>query len=100
MTFIRERPMGSVRQNGVWHDGEIYWPCWLRPDGKAGGMVWTTGTPARRVLTFEQGEPVFCNLYGLRIVPRRVGDKDYLLPITGDPVYFHGAALAKIGSIK
>lgn len=53
-----------------------------------------------RVLTFEQGEPVFCNLYGLRIEPRRIGDKDYQLPITGDPVYFHGAALAKIGSIK
>lgn len=100
MNFIRERPEGSVQQNGAWYEGDVYWPHWLRPDGKPGGMVWTKGKPIQRVLTFEQGEPTFSNLYGLRVAPTRVGDTSYLVSVSDEPIYFRGATLAKISLIK
>lgn len=96
MTFIRERPEGSKQQAGSWHDGNVYCPRWLRPDGSAGGMIWTKGTPEQRVLSFAQGKPAFCNMFGLRVVPRCVGDNDYLVSVSGDPIYFQGAQLKKV----
>lgn len=97
MTFISQRPAGSVQTPEAWHDRRrhYYYPQWTRPDGKKAGMVWCVEGEARRPLRFKGGNPTFRNLYG-RIIPvLDLGDGRFNVPVSESPVYFEGAELTK-----
>ena len=94
--FIRMRPAGSVNSSAAWHDAarRTFFPQWTRPDGKACGMIWSTGADEERELRFTGGEPTFYNLYGLKLPPRRLSPDVCRQTVGGSPVYFVGARLA------
>ena len=97
MTFITQRPAGSVQTPGEWHDEarQFYFPQWTRPDGKKSGMVWRVEGEARRALKFKGGRPVFRNLYGRRIPVLELEGGVFNVPVSESPVYFEGAELAQ-----
>ena len=98
MTFIQQRPVGSVQTPGAWHDGarRDYFPQWTRPNGQKAGMVWCVEGAARRPLRFKGGKPTFRNLYG-RIIPvMDLGDGVFNVPVSESPVYFEGAELEEM----
>lgn len=93
-TFIDQRPAGSVARPGAWRsaDGQVYFPQWTRPDGRAAGLVWTVGAPGVRRLSFTSDRMVFRDVAGARVRPVREG-RVYLLPLSDAPLYFVGGAL-------
>lgn len=96
MTFITQRPAGSVQTPGEWHDEarQFYFPQWTRPDGKKAGMLWSVKGEARRALKFSGGRPIFRNLYGRRIPVLELDDNVFNVPVSESPVYFEGAELS------
>ena len=95
MTFITQRPAGSVQAPGEWHDEarQFYFPQWTRPDGKKAGMLWSVKGEARRAVRFKDGRPVFRNLYGRRIPVLELEDGVFNVPVSESPVYFEGAEM-------
>ncbi len=95
--FVLARPAGSVQTPGTWHDGkrEFYFPQWTRPDGVKAGILWKTGEPERRELRFD-GDPIrFRDYTGRTVKPVRVAHGTYLIPLSGDPIYFEGGAMVE-----
>ena len=90
-TLTRFRPSGSVAVDAKWRsdDGRLIFPQWTRPDGKRGGMIWTTGVPRDVELVFEPGEVGFADMYGRRIEPTQAKGA-YRVHVSERPVYFRG----------
>ena len=82
---------------GPWHDEkrEFYFPQWTRPDGGRAGILWKTGEPERRKLRFD-GDPIrFRDYTGRTVKPVRVEPGTYLVPLSGDPIYFEGGKMVE-----
>ena len=95
--FVLARPVGSVQTPGPWHDKkrEFYFPQWTRPDGGRAGILWKTGEPERRELRFD-GDPIrFRDYTGRTMKPVRVEPGTYLVPLSGDPIYFEGGKMVE-----
>ena len=94
MTFIDVRPAGSVQKRCAWRspDGRTYCPQWMRPDGKAAGMIWTTCAPSERKFVFTSPDMAFLDVNGSRLRPARTGN-EYSLTVSGSPVYFIGGEI-------
>lgn len=92
--FILTRPAGSVQASGPWHDGkrEFFFPQWTRPDGRKSGVLWTTGAAGKRTLRFGGDNIRFRSWTGLERKPVRTAEGEYIVPISGDPVFFEGGA--------
>jgi hypothetical protein len=96
-TFIDMRPPGSVQLRRDWRSADgVWYPQWLRPDGRSAGMIWTPGRSGKRAVVFSaEGVEIF-NVLGERMrVPSR--GRSVELPVTGSPVYFVGATLERSG---
>ncbi len=110
--FVLARPVGSVQTPGPWHDEkrEFYFPQWTRPDGVKAGILWKTGAAEKRTLRFDGGKISFRDYTGRvlkpvsDLAPPREGSgyevaggskagSAYLVPLSGDPIYFEGGAL-------
>ena len=94
MTFIDARPAGSVQKPGAWRtaDGKIWFPQWMRPDGRDAGMLWTVGAPLRREIEFSSQNVEFIDAAGAKVRPPRKGSA-FSLEITDSPLYFIGGEL-------
>ncbi len=94
--FILARPAGSVQTPGPWRDakGEFFFPQWTRPDGTRAGILWTTGTAGKRALQFEVTAPKisFRDYTGRKLAPVRTSPSEYIVPLSGSPIYFEGGA--------
>ncbi|MBQ6245219.1 MAG: hypothetical protein IJK04_00025, partial [Kiritimatiellae bacterium] len=95
--FILARPPGSVQSPGPWHDEsrKFFFPQWTRPDGTKVGLLWTTGPAEKKVLKFDAEKIVFRTYTGLKLAPARIAPGTYRVPVSGDPIYFAGGALAE-----
>ena len=94
MTFVDARPAGSVQKPGAWRtaDGKIWFPQWMRPDGRDAGMLWTVGGPLRREVEFSSQNVEFIDAAGAKVRPPRKGSA-FSLEITDSPLYFIGGEL-------
>ena len=95
--FILARPAGSVQTPGPWHNEvrRFFFPQWTRPDGTKAGILWTTGQPEKRPLRFDGEKILFRDYKGRLLAPARMADGEYIIPLSGDPIYFEGGALAE-----
>ena len=94
--FISCRPVGSKQVEGPWRDEKgCCFPQWTCPDGKAAGMLWTTGPDEEHAISFDSDRVGFRNMAGRVIVPRKLGPRTWLVPFTGSPIYFIGGRIAK-----
>ena len=95
--FVLARPAGSVQIPGVWKDEKagFYFPQWIRPDGVKAGVCWSCGSPRKRALRFGGGNIRFRSCAGLELKPVKLGDGEYSVMISGDPVYFEGGELIR-----
>jgi hypothetical protein len=93
--FVLARPDGSVQNRCRWHDKKsgFYFPQWTRPDGTKAGVLWSTGSSGKRTLRFKGGEIRFRSCLGLELKPIRTNDGGYLVPVSGDPIYFEGGEI-------
>ncbi len=100
--FISRRPAGSVQRPGAWKDaaGEVYFPQWKRPDGKAAGVIWRLGRPCSFLLRLKGGAPKFYDHTGRVFHPRSNADGAYVLKLGDSPVYFEGAELESFDAAK
>ena len=91
------RPVGSVQTAGPWHDEkrEFFFPQWTRPDGVKAGILWKTGAAEKRTLRFDGGKISFRDYTGRTLKPVSTVPGEYLVPLSGDPIYFEGGALRK-----
>ena len=89
--LTRFRPSGSISVPCTWRsaNGQVFYPQWMRPDGKSAGMIWTSGEPKTVELAFKSGTIDFADIYGRRIEPKLAGGK-YFVNVSGSPVYFTG----------
>lgn len=103
LNFTLARPAGSVQMPGLWHDEkrEFFFPQWTRPDGAKAGILWKTGYSEKRVLRYVSegagGSPAkitFRDYTGRILKPARTPEGDYVVPVSGNPIYFEGGALA------
>ena len=93
--FTLARPAGSVQASGPWRDDahDFHFPQWTRPDGVKAGMLWKTGEPERRKLRFD-GDPIrFRDYTGRTVKPVRTAPGEYVVPLSGEPIYFEGCTL-------
>jgi hypothetical protein len=95
--FILARPPGSVQSPEPWHDEarKFFFPQWTRPDGTKAGILWTTGPAEKKVLKFDADPIVFRTFTGLKLAPARIAPGTYRVPVSGDPIFFEGGALAE-----
>lgn len=94
MTFVDNRPAGSVQKSAPWRDGKDYFPQWKRPDGAPAGMIWTVGKKGVRPLRFTSDKISFIDHLGARVRPVRQGDA-WLVNVSDSPVYFRGGELRR-----
>ena len=101
MTFIDARPAGSVQKCGEWRtpDGKMYFPQWMRPDGRKAGMIWTIDGAQHREVSFSSNRMTFFDATGAKIRPLNK-DCAYSLKITDSPLYFFGGELQLEGFSK
>ena len=101
--FILARPAGSAQKPGPWHDERraFFFPQWIRPDGVEAGVLWTTGAAEKRALRFTSsaaggGRPpamTFRDYTGRLLKPVMTAPGEYLVPLSGAPIYFEGGTL-------
>ena len=95
--FVLARPAGSVQTPGKWRDsrGIFHYPQWTRPDGVKAGVLWASGASGRRAIRFASDNMRFRSHLGLELKPVRLEPGKYLLPISGDPIYFEGGEIVR-----
>lgn len=88
-TFVRMRPSGSANVPGTWHDGDrtVYFPSWIRPDGKVAGAVWTIGSPKELFVRIDSGKASFFDMDGNAVAAKRT-DGGFVVMTSDSPVYF------------
>ena len=93
--FVLARPDGSVQTPGKWRDekGAFHFPQWTRPDGVKAGVLWTCGDSGKRTLRFDGDGIRFRSHMGLELKPVRKAKGEYLVYISGDPIYFEGGRI-------
>ena len=96
--FIRMRPHGSEQKDGLWHaaDRTFYYPRWIRPDGREGGVLWALGERRLMTVRFKSGTPRFFNQYGLQVEFPRIGVKRFRMILTDEPVYYLDDELVEV----
>lgn len=96
--FVRMRPCGSRQKTGAWHDDgrTFYYPRWVRPDGREGGVLWTAGERRSVTVRYEKGKPQFFSQYGLRVEFPEIGPGRFRLLLTDEPVYYLGGELEEV----
>ncbi|MBR2838084.1 MAG: hypothetical protein IKE55_04855 [Kiritimatiellae bacterium] len=90
--FITQRPAGSKNLGGEWRRDGLYFPQWIRPDGRVGGMVWTDRDARETTLVFDADGVAVHDMWGK---PAEVtgGGRRWLAKVSGEPLYFTGAKL-------
>ena len=96
--FVRMRPGGSRQKGGAWHDDgrTCYYPRWIRPDGREGGVLWALGERRLMTVRFKSGTPRFFNQYGLQVEFPRIGVKRFRMILTDEPVYYLDDELVEV----
>jgi len=90
--FTAERPVGSVRVEGVWRDKTkgLYHPQWKKPNGDHCTMIWVTGEPVKMRLEFANPWVTVKNMYGLKQPIARTGERTIEITVSDSPVYVSG----------
>ena len=93
--FATARPAGSAQTPGPWHDDAraFFFPQWTRPDGTKAGVLWTSGPAGMRELRFDAADMRFSSHVGHPLAAARTATGAYLVPVSGDPVFFEGGKL-------
>ena len=102
MTFVERRPVGSVQLEKPWKsaDGKTYFPQWKEPNGRVGGLIWTTSKRrGMRSLHFTGREMEFMDHLGARVRAEREGEA-WLIEVGDAPIYFRGGELIFTGDGK
>ena len=81
------RPAGSTSVPGEWRSENhaLYFPTWVRPDGREAGMMWSVA--GKRTRYVDGGEVSFFDLYGKPITFPLEGTR-YKVTFGSSPVYF------------
>ena len=85
--FVRMRPAGATNLPGEWRaeDHALYFPTWVRPDGREAGMMWSVA--GKRTRYVDGGEVSFFDLYGKPTTFPLEGTR-YKVTFGSSPVYF------------
>ena len=80
---------------GEWRRDGLYFPQWMCPDGRVGGMVWTDRDAREMTLVFDADGIVMHDVWGKPAAVTGNGRK-WLVEVTGEPLYFTGAKLLSV----
>ena len=99
-TFIDMRPAGSLQLKRDWRSADDVWfPQWVRPDGKYAGMIWTPGDAKKRMVKFSAQGMEFFNVQGKQVrFSQNMGM--FELAISGSPIYFIGGVIENQPNIR
>ncbi len=88
-TFAKMRPPGSVRLGDPWQDEArtVYFPKWVRPDGRTAGAIWTIGSARELFVPLDGSDAEFFDMYGSATAAKRT-DGGFLVETSDSPVYF------------